>query len=264
MTKKKYAVVFDLDETLGNFSQPYKFWFNLKKFLNDDFLDYKYFFSLLDLFPGFFRTNIFKILRKLKKHKISGYCDHVMIYTNNNGPFFWVNLIKSYIHKKLHYKLFDQIIRAFKIKGQRVEICRTSHGKSYRDFLSCTKLPSNTQICFIDDQLHPEMRDNNNVLYIYVQPYKYNIGYSEIATKYYNQNKELFLKYNKTENEFIQFMNKNDDNNKFYLFKSPTEKNIDILISEKIDHDIQRFLGNSNNSTRKNKSYKTATRTRKN
>ena len=26
-------IVFDLDETLGHFSQPYKFWYHLKKFL---------------------------------------------------------------------------------------------------------------------------------------------------------------------------------------------------------------------------------------
>ena len=262
MNKKKYAVVFDLDETLGHFSQPYKFWFSLKKFLNNEFLDYKYFFNLLDLFPGFFRTNLFKILRKLKKNKISGNCDHVMIYTNNNGPMYWVNLIKSYIHKKLHYKLFDQIIRAFKIKGQQVEVCRTSHGKSYKDFLSCTKLPSNTQICFIDDQLHPEMKNHDNVIYIYVQPYKYNVDYTEIATKYYNLNKNLFISHNKYENEFIEFIRNHANERLDNLYKSQIEKNIDILISQKIDNDIQNFLGNANNFTRKNKSFKT-TRTRK-
>tara|TARA_B100001778_G_C18574309_1_gene624131 strand:+ start:138 stop:929 length:792 start_codon:yes stop_codon:yes gene_type:complete len=263
MTKKKYAVVFDLDETLGHFSQPYKFWFNLKKFLNDEFLDYKYFFNFLDIFPDFFRTNLFKILKKLKKNKISGKCDYVMIYTNNNGPMYWVNLIKTYIHKKLHYKLFDQIIKAFKIKGQHVEICRTSHNKSYKDFLSCTKLPPTTQICFIDDVEHDEMY-HNNVVYIHVHPYKYNVPFNEIATKYYKSNKELFDKYNKTENEFIEFINNNTHKKLPNLYKTPTEKNIDTLISQKIHNDIERFLGNSNNYTRKNKSYKTATRTRKN
>ena len=70
MTKKKYAVVFDLDETIGHFSQPYRFWFHLKKFLNSEAIDEKYFFSFLDLFPEFLRTNILKILKYVKKENI--------------------------------------------------------------------------------------------------------------------------------------------------------------------------------------------------
>ena len=106
MYKKNYAIVFDLDETLGHFSQPYKFWNSLKKFLNTELIDEIYLYSFFDLFPEFFRINIFKILKFIKKKKISGYCDYVMIYTNNNGPNYWVNIIQNYIHKKEEHVQF--------------------------------------------------------------------------------------------------------------------------------------------------------------
>lgn len=259
MTNKKYAVVFDLDETIGHFSQPYKFWFHLKKFLNSEAIHEKYFFSFLDLFPEFLRTNILKILKYVKKKKISGACDYVMIYTNNNGPNYWANIIRSYIHKKLNYELFDQIIRAFKVNGQIVEVCRTSHSKSYRDFLSCTKLPSNTQMCFVDDQHHPEM-EHNNVWYIYVQPYTYNLKYDEIIGKYFKENIELF---NKSENDFINYMSKLSSDDLEYLDKTKVEKNIDVLISKKIENNIKKFLGEKSKNTRKQRKQ-TKNQTRRN
>jgi hypothetical protein len=262
MAKKKYAVVFDLDETLGHFSQPYKFWYHLKKFLNSEAIHEKYFFSFLDLFPEFLRTDIFKILKYVKKKKIAGTCNYVMIYTNNNGPNYWANIIMSYIHKKLNYELFDQIIRAFKVNGQFVEVCRTSHSKSYKDFLSCTKLSSNTKMCFVDDQYHPDM-EHNNVWYIYVQPYTYNLEYDQIIGKYFKENAELFKQFNKTESDFINYMSKLSSDDLENLNKTTVEKNIDILISKKIENNIKKFLGEKTKYTRKNKKQ-TKNRTRRN
>lgn len=263
MNKQKYAIVFDLDETVGHFGQPYTFWFHLKKFLNNDSLDEKYFFSFLDLFPEFFRTNIFKILKYIKKKKLSGACDYVMIFTNNNGPNTWANIIKSYIHKKLKYNLFDQIIRAYKIDGKIIEKNRTSYDKSYKDFLSVTKLESSTQICFIDDQYHPNM-ENNNVMYIYLQPYLYNIDYKTISKKYFKENIELFNKFNKTEEEFNYYFSKLDSNNLKHLNKTKPEKNIDILISHKIETNIKKFLKDKIKHSKKYKKPINKNRTRKN
>ena len=103
MVKPAYIVVFDFDETIGSFYQPYKFWIHLKKFLKDENINIEYFFSFLDLFPYYFRPNIFKIFKFLKKKKESNLCDSIIIYTNNIGPNSWVDLIVSYIHKKLNY-----------------------------------------------------------------------------------------------------------------------------------------------------------------
>ena len=41
-----------------------------------------------------------------------------MIYTNNQGPKEWTQMIKHYIETRLEYNLFDKIIGAFKIKGK--------------------------------------------------------------------------------------------------------------------------------------------------
>tara|TARA_Y100001970_G_scaffold269375_1_gene361776 strand:+ start:1842 stop:2732 length:891 start_codon:yes stop_codon:yes gene_type:complete len=264
MQKYKRVVVFDFDETLGQFSQPYKFWQTLKKFLRDNILNTKYLYRFFDIFPQYFRTNLFKILTNIKIKKINGYCDSVMIYTNNGAQSFWVDTIKDYIHKKLNYKLFDQVIRAYKINGKKIELCRTSYSKSHKDFLSCSKLPYDTQICFIDDQVHPQM-DNNNVKYIVIQPYIYNLNYTKLSKIYFNYNKKLFSKHKKTKQQFIQFINENlnhndnDDNHENYTNISNVQQNIDLLISKKINNDIMKFLG-KNNYTRKRK-FQTSTRT---
>jgi hypothetical protein len=67
MDSKICVVAFDFDETIGHFTQPYRFWNHLKHFLKDQYIDDTYFFCFLDLFPGFFRTGLFKILNTVKK-----------------------------------------------------------------------------------------------------------------------------------------------------------------------------------------------------
>tara|TARA_B110000483_G_scaffold126257_1_gene151679 strand:+ start:1533 stop:2261 length:729 start_codon:yes stop_codon:yes gene_type:complete len=241
MSKKKKIIVFDLDETLGHFSQPYKFWHSLKNFLNNETLAEEFFHNFLDLFPDFLRHDIFSILTYIKRKKISGECDYVMVYTNNNGPNNWVNMIMAYIHKKLKYKLFDQIIHAFKINGKLVEICRTSYGKSYKDLLSCTKLSNNSQICFIDDQFHGEM-NHENVTYINPEPYVYNLEYHNLAKKFYDENVSLFNTYNKSRKEFMKYTSALNKEKLPYLNKSKTKMNIDLLISKKILYNLKQFM----------------------
>ena len=38
-----------------------------------------------------------------------------------------------------------------------------SHDKTYNDFIKCTKLPTNSEICFLDDTFYPEMANDNFV-----------------------------------------------------------------------------------------------------
>ena len=262
MLSKKYVIVFDLDETLGHFSQAFRFWDLLKIYLNNNNLHENNLFKLFDLFPEFFRTDIFKLLKLIKYKKQKKICDKVMIYTNNCGPNNWVSLIKDYIHKKINYNLFDQIIRAFKINGKHIELCRTSYNKTHRDFINCTKLPENTEICFIDDNYHHKMQ-HENVLYINVKPY-YNIfDYKFMCKKYYNNNKNLFKTHY---NEFENFIINNtyyDDYTKLYVEKSTVEKNIEFLITQKMIKEIKLFLSQNKKYTRKHKLYNN-NKTRKN
>lgn len=250
-----YAVVFDMDETLGSFSQLYRFWNLTKKYLNKSDLNNNYFYEILDLFPLFLRPNILILLELIKKKKITKVCDYVMIYTNNNGPNTWASLIKSYFHYKLNYELFDKIIHAFKINGKQIELCRTSYEKSFSDLINCTQLPVNTKVCFLDDQQHDEMQ-HKNVVYINIEPYHYNIKYEIMAYNFYNKFEKLF---DNDVKDFINYINLNTRNHNLNtLNKSKVQKNIDLLLTNEIIKQIKLFFKSNKHRTHKNrKNYKT-------
>lgn len=250
--KKKYVIVFDLDETLGSFGQLYKFWKLTKDYLNNNKLHQKYFFNIIDNFPLFLRPNLFKLLNFIKNKKKEKICDYAIIYTNNNGPNEWANMLKDYLHYKLRYNLFDRIIRAFEAKGTRVEICRTMSSKSYNDFISCTKLPENTQICFLDDVYHKPM-ENKNVKYIKLERYEYSIDLNLVAKTFYHKNKLLFNE----KNNYLNFIN-SYTKNIIPRNKSKLEKTNDLNYTEDLIIKIDNFFKlNKNKSTRKkNIAYK--------
>ena len=60
-----YVMVFDLDETLGHFSQLYVFWSLLINYINNS--NELIFFKLLDSFPKFLRPNILNILKNIRQ-----------------------------------------------------------------------------------------------------------------------------------------------------------------------------------------------------
>ena len=189
-TKPLKIVVFDLDETLGCFTEIGLFWSALEYHYGHNLFKER-FFEVLDTFQEFLRPNIFKILAFVKEQKVRKLCDHVMIYTNNQGPKSWVKMISEYFNDKLDYILFDKIIAAFKVHNKIIEMCRTSHDKSVDDLIRCTKIPSNAEICFIDDQFHPLM-EKDNVYYVHVKSYIFTMPFAEMASRYFD-------KYIKTE-----------------------------------------------------------------
>ena len=256
--KEKSIVVFDLDETLGHFEQLSIFWSVLEKFYTHHKVNYDnvLFYNLLDIFDLFLRPKILDILTFLKKKKEENKCDKIMIYTNNQGPKSWANIIKSYLHHKLNYDLFDQTIGAFTINGKKIEICRTSHSKSVSDLINCTKLPENTKIFFIDDQHHPDM-ENKNVIYIHIKPYVYNYKFSEMINLYYSKNAEDLLKFT-TKQQFYQFFKKNLKGHRYeHLKKTDLEQEIDNILSKKIIEHLEDFFKNKRTSyTRKKKEIK--------
>ena len=256
-------VVFDLDETLGYFTELGIFWDCLKKYLiteniNESLtqLDFN---NILDLYPEFLRPNIINILTYLKNKKTSKCCHKMMIYTNNQGPKEWAHHIIRYFEEKLNYKLFDQIIAAFKVNGKRVEICRSTHDKSHKDFIKCTKLPMNAEICFLDDVIHPEMI-NDNIYYINLKPYYYDLDFNEMILKFKNSIVGKKIIIHEADFEIIM-LNEFKKYNYKCLDKNDSEYEVDKVLGKQIMTHLYEFFNKSlKNKTRKNLMRKNKTK----
>lgn len=274
---KEKIVVFDLDETLGNFVELGIFWDALKDYHGDDIPE-KHFYEVVDLFSDFLRPNILSILKYLLDKKRKGRCNRLMIYTNNQGPKSWARMISRYFDEKLGEQTFDRIIAAFKIHGKVVEMSRTSHGKSVKDLIRCTKIQPDAEICFLDDQYHPLM-EHPNVFYINVKPYVYNMPFREMAERYYdNMNTQANSGANSGAN-YIAVEDKDDfiaTIEKFmkrYNYKAvpkeDIEQDVDKIISKTIMIHLEEFFNNGEivpktRRRRRSRSHRVKGGTRKN
>ena len=181
--------VFDLDETLGSFSDLYTLFQCIDKLqtayainLYPDAASFIH--ETLDVCPEFFRYGIEIVLEYLYKQKEVGLCGGVYIYTNNVClPDSWTSCITTYIENKWNlHGLFDTIIRAFKIDGKIIEPNRTTHEKTHPDLLRCLFLPAKTEFCFIDNTMHPKMK-HRYVCYLQPKPYYHILTQSEIFAR---------------------------------------------------------------------------------
>jgi hypothetical protein len=273
---KQKIVVFDLDETLGYFVEFGIFWDSLHNYAKSINIDIKstftqdYFNKILDVFPEFIRPNIMSILQYVKVKKQTKQCHSVMIYTNNQGPKEWVVFIKNYFESKLKYGLFNHIISAFKVNGKIVEFCRRSHDKTIKDFMRCSKLPENIEVCYLDDVYYPEM-NADNVYYIKINPYTHDLNFDLMIRRFINHDiskKLIFGTHN--EKEFSDFMKNNMNNYEFaYMEKSKDEYEIDKIITKKTMEHLQSFFNKNKRTsspqsgskkTFKNRSYRGKTR----
>ena len=232
----KKVVVFDLDETLGYFGELGRFCNVLDDYYKNPNKSYSIFNELMDLYPEFTRPNIMNILKYLLEKKKENKCRAVMIYTNNTGERKWAEHIKGYFEHKLNSKIFEQIISAFKINGKVVEINRTSHDKCVDDFFRCTKLPSDIEICFVDDIFHPRM-SNDNVYYIHVKEYKHMLPANEMLNRFLNSPLANDVK---NKDEFKQFTMFNLKYN--VVEKNKHEHDIDIIVSKRMLEHIKEFF----------------------
>ena len=260
-TKPPKIVVFDLDETLGCFFEIGMFWDALEHYYGHNLFKEKLF-EVIDIFPEFLRPNIFKILEFIRTKKEKKECEQVMIYTNNQGPKSWVRMLSEYFNHKMGYEMFDNIIAAFKVRNKVVEMCRTSHDKSVEDLIRCTKIPTNAEICFIDDQFHPLM-EQDNVYYINIKPYLFTMPVEEMAERYYEVYLRDTVPNKKTEfmNSMVRFMHN------FNLVISPKgelEQQADAVVSKQILIHLEKFFkkGRAKN-TRKQKTQLKSRATRR-
>lgn len=256
-------VIFDLDETLGYFVEFGMFWDCLNKYLlyNSKYEltqdDFNY---ILDLYPEVLRPHIIAILNYLKHKKENKCCNKLMIYTNNQGTELWANKLIHYFEKKIQHKLFDQIIAAFKINGKAMEICRTTHDKTYHDLIKCTKIPLHAKICYLDDSYFPEM-SHKNVYYINVKPYIHDLPFETMISRFLES--EFGKKIIEDSNNFTVTMMKYLNSFIYtYVEKRAEEQDIDKIISKQIMIHLQHFFNHSlkNKKTKNKHTYKNKTR----
>lgn len=259
---KPHVVVFDLDETLGFFSSLGVFCSSLNNILDDKRYYQNNFNEIMDLYPEFLRPGILNVLKYLKTKKRMKSCSKVIIYTNNQGPKEWTVKIKDYLDNKINYKLFDHIIAAFKVNGKHIEIGRTSHEKNMGDFLTCTSLPNNTQVFFLDDQYHMGMEDKN-VYYINLFPYVNYLDWDIMIDRYWNKfDKKLSFLFSKDKfkSKMLSYINTYNIN---IEKKNQDEYDAEKVVSMKIIKHLKEFFIDVPNKTPKKKHIQNKTKRRK-
>jgi hypothetical protein len=221
---KQKVVVFDIDETLGNFSQFSIFGHVLEDYFDKPDATYRYFNDLVDLYPEIIRPSMVRILDYIRKKKNVGVCNKVMIYTNNMGPTKWISCIRQYFETKLRLQgtsitkpgsglaiippLFDHTIKP-KTEDSDTQPQtqtqthmypeRTTNDKTVSDFIRCGRLPRDIEICFLDDLQHPKMVDER-VYYIKLQPYHSYIPFEMFVIRFLNSAlyRDIFDKFTVT------------------------------------------------------------------
>jgi len=199
MRKKEKIIIFDLDETIGYFQDlSMLFYKEFLRFPNASERDVL--FGLLEINPGIFRINIFEIFTLIINAKKNNHSIKTVLFTNNQGPRLWYNLIVDYIHYKLDYELFDVIIGPYKIGNEVVEKERTTHNKSIYDLSIILRIPVDyMDVIIFDDQKHTNMT-HKNVLYVKLKPYiHYVVEDTQYIKDYFNMREKILY--------FIYFKN---------------------------------------------------------
>jgi hypothetical protein len=235
------VIVFDLDETLGYFSQFSLFWNALIKELQNTgiVVDQKIFSSVFSLYPEFVRPNIKRVLRLIRDQKRSQICEQVLVYTNNNGPQVWVRMLVKYFNELAEGDVFDYIIHAFVSEVSAMKTCRTSICKSYSDLVQCASLPKDAEICFIDDVYYPTMI-SRQVYYVNIRPYYYNLPYEELIRRF--RQSPLGLQTSIDDASIKRIMDTLNGSNYLCFEKPSKEKKLDRVIGKMLLENIRTFL----------------------
>ena len=264
-TVRKIAV-FDMDETLGVFSEFGEFIriltsiLNAKRGYGDDgnsdssgsedneiespgtALINKYFTQIMDLYPELLRPKILDVMRFLSRMKRVKRCSNVMIYTNNTGPISWTNNIKNFFNAKARYEVFDKVIGAFRRpNGEIVEVKRTTHDKTYADLVRCTNMLGKFEVFFIDDRKHPGMHAEN-VYVIRVKPYSRHISMQQFITRFKNSRTFHSLKFKAEDFDTYLARATNERGRKY----TDEEREVDDVIGTTILEKLREFFGGDN------------------
>jgi hypothetical protein len=261
----KKVIVFDLDETLGSFTDMDILWHTIDSILkNDNILDFA---GLFELYPEFLRVGILKILDYVYRKKKSGDCYKLYIYTNNQSQSYYVNMICDYLTNTICKKndiLFDQIIYAFKINERIIQIGRTSHSKIHSDLINCTLLPKKTAVCFLDDLNFDDMK-KERIYYIQPKAYRHNLSTDTILQRLFKSKYMCLLNDYKhlIRDEFISRINIQHSFNSGSKTKLYTLQQNEQITKKMMYHIREFFLLSKKKQNTKKKGRPTSRFTRK-
>ena len=200
----KKCIIFDLDETLGYFTQIYITILRFESLYNTK-LDYKDYHNLFNEFENIFRPGIFVLLAYLNALK-KKYSIKIILYTNTTMSDNFINHIITYINNKIHSEenIFDNIITLS-------SSCRKHLTKQFVDLHKCIKYLTSGYVFLIIDNENQILLDKLYSKLIIVTSYKY----LYLISNFWNTiHKELNIKkrYNILDNKFI------DGNNNVELY----------------------------------------------
>lgn len=267
-------VVFDLDETIGDFYMFYNFW----RFLQQQY-EYSPQYSsdpgyilaqpamnqLLDLYPEFFRPGIFIIFQYLQHKKSSGALANLWLYTNNTlSPKFPI-FIQQYIHYFIGYPLFDNIILTLSILNRRVDERRVHKEKEYADFIHCYGLFDNGDICFVDNDYHEGMV-HRQIFYIKPSAYRHGLSFDILVERFMGTSMSPILFSHMDSSQVLFLLTRYMQTNQIQSNCGTSHPNAEFQISRRLLSYIKQFFDNTtavSNRTRKRLPARAKTRTHK-
>lgn len=239
----KKVVIFDLDETIGSFGDLHLLWNNLPPANGN-----ASFRAILDIYPEFFRPGIFAVIEYIYKKIQKGISYPIHIYTNTqcDAPN-WVDMILSYIENKIQGprpdnirgRLFADPICAFKIGGKRVNIKRTTQNKTPADFVRCSLIPKDAEICFVDDQTH-EYMSTKKVYYIQPPPYRHPLSREIIMDRFFRS--AVYANYFSYSDDNVRLSCQNSEPLRLFGNDYIRKKEVDEKIGKKIMFYVREFF----------------------
>jgi len=170
----KKCIIFDLDETLGYFTQIYVLCCKFTEITSNSLSSTDLFYMFSE-FPNIFRPGIFTLLAYINLLKIK-YDVKVVLYTNSLMSITWIQTIIDYINKKINpqTKFFDHYI-TLDMK------CRKNVKKSIDEVYNCcSNLSRDYKYFIVDNKKFHSITDNvefkliNTYIYTYHNKHMWN------------------------------------------------------------------------------------------
>jgi hypothetical protein len=127
------------------------------------------------------------------------------------------------------------------------------------DFVRCTKLSENIEVCFIDDIYHSGMVDDK-VYYITIKPYKYQISMEKMISTFLDSklgnkvaDKEDFI--NSIQYEYKKYNYRINE-------KTKQEQEVDEIIGKRMLQHLKQFFREKSNKTVKKQNSKSTNKTK--